>query len=70
MSLTHLTTGSINGVILLEQVTGETPDIFLYLDFGLYDELWYNDNSGLDELLTGRWLVVSSQTGGLMCYHV
>ena len=34
MSLTYSTTGSINGVITLEQVTDETPYISEYLDFG------------------------------------
>ena len=70
MSLTHSTAGSINGVIPLEQVTGETPDISEYLDFGFYDKVWYKENSGLGELLPGIWLGVSSQTGRLMCYHV
>ena len=70
MSLTHSTAGSINGVIPLEQVTGETPDISEYLDFRFYDKVWYKDNSGLGELLPGRWLGVSSQTGRLICYHV
>ena len=70
MSLTHSNAGSINGVIPLEQVTGETPDISEYLDFGLYDKVWYKENAGLGELLPGRWLGVSSTTGRLMCYHV
>ena len=70
MSLTNSTAGSINGVIPLEQVTGETLDISEYLDFGFYDKVWYKDNSRLGELLPGRWLLVSSTTGRLMCYHV
>ena len=56
MSLTHSTAGSINGVIPLEQVTGETPDISKYLDFRFYNKVWYKDNAGLGELLPGRWL--------------
>ena len=70
MSLNHSTTDSINGVMPFEQVTGETPDISKYLYFRFYDKVWYKDNSGLGELLPGRWLGVSSQTGRLMCYHV
>ena len=70
MPLTHSTAGSINGVVLLEQLTGDTPDISEYLDFGFYNKVWYKYNSGLGELLPGRWLGVSSQTGRLMCYHV
>lgn len=40
MSLTHTTSGTRNigeGCIPLTQVTGETPDISEYLDFGFYD---------------------------------
>ena len=69
MSLTHSTAGSINGVITLEQVAGETPDISEYLDFGFYNKVWYKGNTGLGEILPGRWLGVSSRTGTLMCYH-
>ena len=35
--LTHTTAGSLGGGIPLQQVTGDTPDISEYLDFGLYD---------------------------------
>ena len=70
MSLTHSTAGIINEVIPLEQVTGETPDISDYLDFGFYDKVWCKYNSGLGELLPVRCLGVSSRTGRIMCYHV
>ena len=60
MSLTQSTAGSINGVIPLEQVTGETPGISEYLNFGFYDKVWYKNNTGLGELLPGIWLGVSS----------
>ena len=43
----------------LEYVTGETPDISQYLDFGFYDWVSYRIISGLDELSLGRWLGVS-----------
>jgi len=70
MSLTHSSAGSINGCIPLENVTGETPDISEYLDFGFYDHVWYKDNAGLGETLPGRWLGVSHRTGRLMCYNI
>ena len=54
----------------LENVTGETPDISEYLDFGFYDHVWYKDNAGLGETLPGRWLGVSHRTGRLMCYNI
>ena len=70
MSLTHSTAGSIAGNIPLENVTGETPDISEYLDFGFYDKVWYKDNAGLGEFKPGRWLGVASRTGRLMTYHI
>ena len=70
MSLAHSTTVSINGVIPLEQVTDETPDVSEYLDFRFYNMVWYKDNNGLGELLTGRLLGLLSRTGRLVCYHV
>ena len=54
MSLTHTSAGSINGQIPLTQVSGETPDISEYLDFGFYDEVWFKDNAGLSPFEAGR----------------
>jgi hypothetical protein len=70
MSLTHTSAGSINGQIPLTHVTGETPDISEYLDFGFYDQIWYKDNAGLSPSEPGRWLGISHRTGRLMCYDV
>ena len=69
-SLTHTTAGSLGGVIPLQQITGETPDISEYLDFGFYDAIWYKDNAGASPFEPGRWLGVSNNTGRLMTYYV
>ena len=69
-SMTYTTAGSINGCIPITAVTGETPDISEYLDFGFYDKIWYKDNAGLSPMEPGRWLGVSSKTGRLMCYWI
>ena len=69
-STTHTSAGGLNGCIPITYVTGETYDITEYLDFGFYDEVWYNDNAGLSPPLPGRWLGVSHRTGRLMCYHI
>ena len=69
-SLTHTTAGVLGGTIPLQEVSGETPDISEYLDFGLYDEVWYKDNAGASPYEPGRWLGVSQRTGRLMTYHV
>ena len=51
-------------------VTGETPDISEYLDFGFYDHISYKYNSGLGMTAIGRWLVVSHRVGGLVSYWI
>ena len=54
----------------LEIITGETPDISEYLDFGFYDWVVYRNNAGLGELSLGRWLGVSHKIGQLMSYWI
>ena len=46
-NLTFSSAGSLQGGIPLTEVTGETPDISEYLDFGFYDQVWYKDNACL-----------------------
>ena len=54
----------------IEYITGETPDISEYLDFGFYDWVTYRTNAGLGDLSIGRWLGVSHKVGQLMSYWV
>jgi hypothetical protein len=54
----------------MEQITGKTPDISEYLDFGFYDWVWYKDNAGIGENKIGRWLGVSHRIGNLMSYWI
>ena len=53
-----------------EQVTGETPDISEYLDFGFYDWVHCDGNAGLGETMLGRWLGVSHRVGNSMTYYI
>ena len=69
-SLTFTQAGSLDGCIPIQNVTGETPDISEYLDFGFYDPIWYKDNAGASPFEPGRWLGVSVRTGRLMTYFV
>ena len=69
-SLTHTSAGGLNGCIPITNVTGETPDISEYLDFGFYDEVWFKDNAGVAPPEPGRWLGVADRTGRLMTYVV
>ena len=43
----------------IEMITGETPDISEYTDFGFYDWVTYHINAGLGDTQLGRWLGVS-----------
>lgn len=53
-----------------EAITGETPDISEYLDFGFYDRVWFKENAGLGEKLLGRWLGVAHRIGNAMNYFI
>jgi len=70
MSLTSNSSFSLEGRTPMEQLTGETPDISEYLDFGFYDWIWYKDNAGLGENRIGRWLGVAHKVGNLMSYWI
>jgi hypothetical protein len=58
----------------IESLTGNSPDISEWLDFGFYDLLWYLDSK--DRSLTddahklGRWMGVSHRIGSDMCYWI
>ena len=54
----------------IEIVTGETPDISEYLDFGFYDWIWFRTNAGLAPAEIGRWLGVSHRVGSSMSYWI
>ena len=57
-----------NSRTALEIITGETPDISEYMDFGFYHCVSYRSKAGLGELSMGRWLGVSHKVGQLMSY--
>lgn len=59
-----------NGRTSIEIITGETPDISEYLEFGFYDWVTYRSNAGLGELSIGRWLGVSHKIGQSMSYWI
>ena len=54
----------------MEYITGETPDISAYLDFGFYDWVVFSTNAGLGESQLGRWLGVSHKVGQMMSYWI
>ena len=61
---------TLHGRTGLEKVTGETPEISEYIDFGFNDQCWYKENAGMGETKMGRWLGVSHKTGSLMSFWV
>ena len=55
-----------------EKITGETPDVFQWLDFEFHDWVWFHFNLVGDQgpSQMGRWLGVSHKVGSDMCYWV
>ena len=43
-----------DGRTSIEIITGETPDISEYIDFGFYDWVMYRSTTGFGELSLGR----------------
>ena len=62
--------GELNGRTPIEKLTGETPDISEYLDFGFYDWVTFKQDAGLGEVSIGRFLGVSHEVGSLMSYWI
>ena len=52
----------------LESLTGDTPDIFQYLDFGFYNRVWFKEYAGLREKKLGIFLGVSHNIVSLISY--
>jgi hypothetical protein len=59
-----------NGRTPIEIITGETPDISEYLDFGFYDWVFFKENAGMGAVALGRFLGVSHRVGNLMSYWI
>jgi hypothetical protein len=70
MQITASFASNLQGRTPLEALTGETPDISQYLDFGFYDRVWFKEDAGLGEIKLGRFLGVSHHVGSLMSYWV
>jgi hypothetical protein len=70
MSLTANLSFALEGQTPVEQLTGKTPDVSEYLDFGFYDWVWYKNNTGVGDNMFGCWLGVSHRVGNLMSYWI
>ena len=66
MQLTASTVRNLQGRKPLELLTGETPDISEYLDFGWYNRVWYKEDAGLRETNVGRFLGPAHKSVSLM----
>ena len=66
--ITVLSSRYANGRTPIEILTGETPDIKEYLDFGLYYWISFKQNTGLGTPEIDRWLGVSHCIEQLMSY--
>ena len=70
MLLTSTHAGGLNEIFPLKGITGETPEILEYLDFGFYDRCWYHYNAGLIPPPVGRWLGMSHRIVSAMSYWI
>ena len=70
MQLTASNAADLNGRTPLGALTGETPDISQYLDFGWYDWVWYRTNAGLDIPKIGRFLGIADSASNILTFHV
>ena len=66
MKITASFASNLQGRTPLEALTGETPDISQYFDFGFYDRVWFKEDTGLGETKLARFLGESHQVGSLM----
>ena len=60
----------LQGRMPLESLTGETTDIYQYLDFGFYNRVCFKEDAGLGETALGQFLGVSNKFGSLMIYCI
>ena len=70
MNRTASSSGNLDKRTPLELITGETPDISEYLDFGFYDRVWFREHAGVGPTKLARWLGVSNTVGSLMSYWI
>ena len=53
----------------LERLTGDMPGISEWLEFDIYDQVWFWDSPGKEENPhPDRWLGVSHRVGSALCY--
>lgn len=74
MCLTASDLIKLKGRTPYEHVHGHTPDISEYLEFEMYEPVWYFDDENVGypepEKKLGRWLGVSHKVGQGMCYYI
>ena len=58
-----------DGIPGLEKLTGDTVDITEWLDFTIWDRVWY-EHSPETGFKAGRWLGVSHRIGSALSYYV
>ena len=70
MQRTASHSGKLDGRTPIDRISGDTPDISEYMDFGFYDWVIYKNETGLGEIFLGRFLDVSHGVGSLMSYWI
>jgi hypothetical protein len=72
ISLTASNLYTLHGRTPLKMVTGQTPDISEYMDFGWYEPLWHYEQVGFpdEHRIIGLWLGVAHRIGQALCYWI
>ena len=70
MQITDSHSGNLDGCTTIDKITGETPDISKYIDFGFYNLVIYKNKSVLGEVFLGIFLDVSHGVRSLMSYWI
>ena len=66
MKRTVSTSGNLDKRAPLELITGETPNVSEYLDFGFYDRVRFREHVGVGPTKLAGWLGVSNTVDSLM----
>ena len=60
----------LDGRTPIEKITGDSPEISEYIDFGFYGWVIYKNESVLGGVCIGRFLDISHGVGSLMSYWI
>ena len=70
MQRAHLRENRVDEGIPLQNIVSEAVEISNYLEFSIYDCVWFRGNAGLGEQKFERWLGMAEHVGSIMTYYI